>query len=411
MSSIDEEWNNYLIEQRSVYGMNVFLNSYINTNKTSNTSHHIITENETPLVIEPTVDPICDELYISTNTKLLYLNQMIDTYDIFWKIPIIEYWRPHSGVVHKNMKVVSTSREMFEDYQKHLESVPYYRENIIKQIDIVNSKRPKFKDERKILIGVDKKDILNMRKQQKKAFMNCFSIVIRFMYDGLFREIHVKIFNTGNLEVPGVINMELLSIVKTMVLEILQPHVAEKLCFIDKEGKSKSVLINSNFRCGFFIDRDAVYSVLRSKYNIDSAYDPCSYPGVKCKFYFNNEIGFDNPEKQNGTISVEDRKMTITELDKNTKYTEMTFTLFRTGSCLISGNCSEEILHYIYNFVKNILKTEYNNICFNAIRPITKEKKSKIRKKITEMTPEYYSSIYPVSHNTDNASIKSPRFT
>jgi hypothetical protein len=394
--SIDDEWNNYLIEQRSISGMNVHLNSYINSNKTEtkpNKKGDDPEQNPIQLCKDP---PFCDELYISTNTKLLYLNQPIDTYELFWKIPIIEYWQPIAGVVHKNMKIVSTTREKYEDYKTKVESVPHYRENIIKQIDVSNSKRPKFKDERKIMIGISKKEIINTRKQQKKAFMNCFAIIVRFMYDGLFREIHVKIFNTGNLEIPGVLNMELLFIVKTMILNILQPHLDTPLCYVDTEGKSKSVLINSNFRCGFFIERDKIYSILRAKYNIDASYDPCSYPGVKCKFYFNNENGYD-VDVQKGTISHEDRTMTMTELGKNVKYTEITFTLFRTGSCLISGNCTEEILFYIYDFVKKILKDEYYNICVNPLTPEMKEKKIKIRKKNVEMTPEYYESIFTSS--------------
>ena len=230
-------------------------------------------------------------------------------------------------------------------------------------------------------------------EKQKKAFMNCFAIIIRFIYDGLFREIHVKIFNTGNLEIPGVLNMELLTIVKTMILNILQPHLTENLYYVDREGKSKSVLINSNFRCGFYIEREKIYSILRTKYGIDASYDPCSYPGVKCKFYFNNKNGY-NFEIQTGKISIEDRNMTMTELGKNTKYTEITFTIFRTGSCLISGNCTEEILFYIYDFVKRILKNEYYNICSNYLTPTLKEKKLKLRKKVIEMTPEYYQSIF-----------------
>ena len=35
--------------------------------------------------------PECEPLYISTKTKVLFLNQTIDLNDIFWKIPILEY--------------------------------------------------------------------------------------------------------------------------------------------------------------------------------------------------------------------------------------------------------------------------------------------------------------------------------
>ena len=115
-------------------------------------------------------------------------------------------------------------------------------------------------------------------------------------------------------------------------------------------------LINSNFNCGFYINRDKLQHILRSpKYNIETSYDPCSYPGVKCKFYFNNEIGF-NIESQRGQIVCEDRNMKMSELGDATKYTEISFMIFRTGSCLIVGNCTERILRFVYDFIKKIMK-------------------------------------------------------
>jgi hypothetical protein len=36
--------------------------------------------------------------------------------------------------------------------------------------------------------------------------------------------------------------------------------------------------------------------------------------------------------------------------------------IFRTGSGLIIGNCSDEMIYYIFEFIKRILKNE-NLIC------------------------------------------------
>jgi hypothetical protein len=47
------------------------------------------------------------ELSISTKTEKLFLNCAIDIDDIFWKIPLVEYWRPDVGVIKKQMKIVS----------------------------------------------------------------------------------------------------------------------------------------------------------------------------------------------------------------------------------------------------------------------------------------------------------------
>jgi hypothetical protein len=285
------------------------------------------------------------------------------------------------------MKVVSMTPEELEDYEQKTQALINdnkkqftFKEKIIKQINQLQSKRPKFKDERKIMIGISKKDITNVRKKQKGAFMNCFAIIIRFQYDGIFREIHVKVFNTGKLEIPGILNSQFLEIVKEMVITTIQPYCSECLSFTEiPDEKNRSVIINSNFRCGFFVDQNMLYSVLKNKYNIDVSFDPCSYPGVKCVFHCSRD--------ENGNIQMNDK------MNDNEQTTKVTFSVFRTGSCLISGNCSEEILYYVYDFGKRLLQTEYNEICMIRTTPALKNKLAKKRRKIIEMTPEYFFNL------------------
>lgn len=337
--------------------------------------------------------PICDDLYISTKTKVLYLNQEIDIQNVFWKIPILEYWRPCEGVIKKQMKIVSKSKEEFEEYQKKLIGIPYYTDFVIKQINNPNARRTKFKDERKITIGISKKDIMNCRGKQKNAFYNCFAMILRFYYNGEFKEIHVKVFNTGKLEIPGILNNELLTTVQRMILEILQPQVSVALEYTSMDRCDENVLINSNFNCGFYINRDRLHSILRSeKYGIESAYDPCSYPGVKCKYYFNTEFGYD-PTIQTGQVMPGDRGLKLSELIDTKKYTEISFMIFRTGSCLIVGNCSEKCLMFVFEFIKQFLVNEYENICVVNDGPVSKVKKVKLRKRTIQMTQEYYNEI------------------
>jgi hypothetical protein len=181
------------------------------------------------------------------------------------------------------------------------------------------------------------------------------------------------------------------------VYSLLSPHLGEGLDFSETKT-TENVLINSNFNCGYFIHRDKLHSILKSdKYGIETAYDPCSYPGVKCKFYFNNEIGFKTDtnclEKQNGCIVPEDRNMKMSELIDNKKYTEVSFMIFRTGSCLIVGNCSEQILMFIYDFIKKMFEEEYPTISIKMEDPIIKNKGLKMRKKKITVSNEYFRDV------------------
>jgi hypothetical protein len=235
---------------------------------------------------------------------------------------------------------------------------------------------------------------MNCRGKVKNAFYNCFAMILRFRYDNAFREIHVKIFNTGKMEIPGIVNDDLLNIVRPMILSILTPLVSgDKLVEFVENDKENNVLINSNFNCGFYINRERLYSILRSdKYKIETAYDPCSYPGVKCKFYFNHEDGYES-DKQKGFICRNDYNQKMDELGENKKYTEVSFMIFRTGSCLIVGNCTRKVLNYIYDFIKKLLHNEYSNIMTPSDETTVKVKQEKIRKKNITVTKEYMESI------------------
>lgn len=351
--------------------------------------------------------PECEDLYISTTTKVLYLNSAIDIYNIFWELPVIDYFKPEDGIVKKQMKIVSKTPEEYEVYKQKLENLNYYKENIIKQIHNPSARRIKFKDERKITVGISKKDIMNCRGKVKNAFYNCFAIILRFKEGDSFKEIHVKVFNTGKLEIPGILNLNLLERVKVYVLRYLQPHVENVLYFT--EGCTEdNVLINSNFKCGFFINRDNLYRILKSdRYCLETSYDPSSYPGIKCKYYFNNARPFDK-SVQNGLIEETDRDMKLSELFDNKKYTEISFMIFRTGSCLIVGNCTEKVLRFVYDFIKNILKTEYCNIKTISDKVQVKEKKEKQRKKSVYMTNDYFKNVIMNELGVGTSNLKAP---
>ena len=62
---------------------------------------------------------------------------------------------------------------------------------------------------------------------------------------------------------------------------------------------------------------------------------------------------------------------------------KVSFMVFRTGSVLIVGKCSEEMLYEIYQFLCNIFETDYDEIKGVSTKIIGKtEKQRKIRKKV-----------------------------
>jgi hypothetical protein len=316
--------------------------------------------------------PESSKIYISTKTKIAYLNRPIDLKNIFWKIDIIPYARPSCGVVKKQMKFNSNTIEELQDIHDRLKEISFYEDHVITSINNPTG-RIKFKDIRKISIGISKKDIVSYRCKRKSAFYNCFVLILRLKVDNEFKEFHVKVFNTGKLEIPGIQNEETLLVILDNIVTIIQPHMEEKLGY--KENSTETVLINSNFNCGYYINRESLYDLLKSKYNIQAIYDPCSYPGIQCKFYFNPDIGI-----QNHSQITQDVKSKFDNIK------EVSFMIFRTGSVLIVGKCDESVLITIYEFLKKILAAEYKQICQKikknaSIVDIKDKSKKKIRRK------------------------------
>ena len=108
---------------------------------------------------------------------------------------------------------------------------------------------------------------------------------------------------------------------------------------------------------------------MKTKYNIDTIYDICSYPGIQCKLYHDSEEGI---------------------CFKNTKdgLTKVSFMIFRTGSVLIVGMINEEALYKVYDYIKRVLQDEYHLI--GQKMPASADASNKIektpRKKMVNIT-------------------------
>jgi len=370
--NIDDEWENFMScgNQEEVNETEFFKNEEGGEFAKSN----ILNE------LAPESSPI----YISTKTNISYLSMPIDLKTVFWKIPIIPYSRPENGVIKKQMKFNSLTQEELDDISERLKGEECVDENIITSINNPNG-RIKFKDIRKVSIGVSKKDLMSYRCKKKSAFYNCFVMIMRIKLNGVFKEFHVKIFNTGKLEIPGIQQEEAFQKILVMVLDTLRPFVDASLNY--KTSSTETVLINSNFNCGFYINREALFDILKYKYKIQSIYDPCSYPGIQCKVYYSSDgivkTGLKNPE----TPLEETKESTeSTESTESKKLNEISCMIFRTGSVLIVGKCDESILYIIYEFLKKVLADEYHQI--GKVIPIQdakfsadKDKKIKTRRK------------------------------
>ena len=302
----------------------------------------------------------CSPLYISTKTKIGYLNQSVPLALVFWKVPVIPYHLPREGVIKKQMKFNCTKAADLANLaamtlQDKLASGAHLEEHVISHIENPGGRIP-FRDVRKISLGLCRKDVASYRSKKKGAFYNCFVVILRLKWEKRYKEIHIKVFNTGKLEIPGIRDERLLTSalsLLTATLDPLMPPGSEALTHLPE--KSETVLVNSNFTCNYYLDRQALFDLLRTKYGIACSYDPCSYPGIQAEFYYDP----DATTEQTGRLPPAG---TAQDLTSNGSMIKVSFMIFRTGSVLIVGKCTDPILANIYRFICKIMLTERESI-------------------------------------------------
>jgi len=318
-----------------------------------------ITENniEEPIISREILNsneiPDSTPIFISTKTKIIYLNVSIDLKELFWKLPMINYDNLDEGIIKKEIRFNFVSKEDVTEFE---ENIQIMNNNNVKNLNVVilnqinnPTGRVKFKDIRKVDIGICKNDLIKNKnnkneKKTKNAFYNSFVIIYRILIDDKYKEFHIKMFNTGKIEIPGIQTESSVDLIMKKLIGILNPYYNEPIY----ENERTTILINSNFSCNYYINREKLFHILKTKYEIGGNYDPCSYPGILCKYKIGNK--------------------------------KVSFMIFRTGSVLIVGKCNDDDVNCIYQYLIKLFKDEYNEICeLNSII-LPKKIKKKVKK-------------------------------
>jgi hypothetical protein len=171
MYDINEEWENFMTCDMSISDDENDEGDNLNIKNNDKFSENIELQFNSEV-------PKSSDIYISTKTKIAYLNQEINLNKIFWQIPIIAYAKPKNGVIKKQIKFNSVCIEELDFIKEQLALQEYYEEYVLTSINNPNG-RIKFKDIRKISIGISKKDIMSYRCKRKSAFYNCFVLIFR----------------------------------------------------------------------------------------------------------------------------------------------------------------------------------------------------------------------------------------
>lgn len=114
-NNIDDEWSSFLTNPNAFDEYYDDINAFDSEDIISPNTN-IIYEGEAP---KPT------DIYISTKSKIAYLEEPIDL-KLFWNIPIIPYYIPKNGVIKKQIKINSKTKEELEEIQERLQKEIYF---------------------------------------------------------------------------------------------------------------------------------------------------------------------------------------------------------------------------------------------------------------------------------------------
>ena len=76
--------------------------------------------------------PVCSPIYISTKTKISYLNTEIDIKKVFWDIPVMPYSSQCKGIVKKQIKFSSITKEELAEIEERVQTEVEKKRDLLK---------------------------------------------------------------------------------------------------------------------------------------------------------------------------------------------------------------------------------------------------------------------------------------
>ena len=197
-----------------------------------------------------------------------------------------------------------------------------------------------------IVVGIKfKNNIIGYFKNKNNVtFFN--SITLNMFIN--HRYVNLKLFDNGQIQMTGVNNEDVgkKCIQKTISLLNSNKSIITKdivLC------NYKIALINSDYDCGFCIQRDVLYDLVLNDMKLSVTYEPENYPGVKIQYFWN--------DTKTGICNCKVKCIGKGNNEMNCK--KVTISVFQSGKIIITGAKSLDKLHDAYHFANSIL---YNNI-------------------------------------------------
>ena len=195
--------------------------------------------------------------------------------------------------------------------------------------------------------GFSKKMLKKTRKNNKKKKKIFYNQATIHIYEN--KIINVKLFNNGKIQMTGLKTPEQGKHLIKKLINHLQDHDLLPKKTIDIEFYDL-VLINSDFDIGFEIERENLQEELIN-YGMYSSFEPCIYPGVNIKYFFNSN-------NTNGICCCNSICNGKGEGCGDGDCKKITIAVFKSGKIIITGGRNYDQIETAYYFILRFINNQ-----------------------------------------------------
>jgi TATA-box binding protein (TBP) (component of TFIID and TFIIIB) len=210
--------------------------------------------------------------------------------------------------------------------------------------------------------GTSFKDIMLKPKESKTSFFNQATLVVRREVSPLnWKEINVKLFRNGGVQMTGVRSIGMASETLQWLIPYLQHMCNEAPIFAGapRIHKEQVQLVNTDFSIGAKIRRDALHRILSEKYRLNSSYESAIYQGVKTKYFYN---ACRPASASPGLCPCEKLCKGTGDGEKIGACKKITISPFQTGQVIITGARTMEQINEAYEFIKGVFRDNADEV-------------------------------------------------
>jgi len=191
------------------------------------------------------------------------------------------------------------------------------------------------------------------KKKIRKYFYNQVTIHIN-----MEKRINMKIFNNGRIQMTGIKKeTQGYNAIELLIREINQLSEIQKMNIFETTDihqieSIETVLINSDFDIYSEVNREMLHRLIVD-YGYYSSYEPCTYPGVNIKYYY-------NPIKNNFGICSCDQPCNGKGKENTCK--KITIAVFKSGKIIITGGRNKQNIQSAYKFITEFINENKDKI-------------------------------------------------